>query len=539
MSSGSADHAIIRCNGVDDNSIEIQTAVGVTPTSTSVTDTSHSESSTSQPPAPRVRIRGWPTLLHKLVSEEEDDEWKSVISHIRQHPEEVGKYGMAFKMTPLHQICYRQPSLEVVQLMIRSCPGLASLQNVDGETPLHIAASSCPENIQKVLLEDSPEATTKVDKYGDSPLLLVVGVGPSVAFLEQMLQSGDGSCVKMIHLPNQINVTAFSSLGQSYIDAENRDDIDSSKGGQYADDWKRAMLCIYHSALHAGIISKQQVPSFGDPYSPYLTSFSSFNPLHLASRMNAPLVLIETMCRLFPEWTTQRDEQNGLTPLCYAVLAPLWIEVKAPVFDTFDEVDQDDDFDPVWSDEDIDGGGKMPAEKDHFDPCAIDVMINKLSALIPDKNGRLPLALALEAGRDLDEGPRSIILANPQVLDIRDDLTLMYPFMIAAAANETASFKEFKKDLIYVDSPFVKEHPDGVNKRPSLDTVYELIRALPELIAMGITQTSTNSHLRSNSSKGIAQESERSTRIDDLNYSDSSGKVISMSTSQLKRKRSF
>ena len=41
---------------------------------------------------PRQR-RGWPTLLHQLVSEETDDEWSGVMARIRSHPEEVAVQG--------------------------------------------------------------------------------------------------------------------------------------------------------------------------------------------------------------------------------------------------------------------------------------------------------------------------------------------------------------------------------------------------------------------------------------------------------------
>mmetsp|Transcript_12358 Transcript_12358/g.36290 ORF Transcript_12358/g.36290 Transcript_12358/m.36290 type:complete len:1575 (-) Transcript_12358:138-4862(-) len=51
----------------------------------------------------------------------------------------------------------------------------------------------------------------------------------------------------------------------------------------------------------------------------------------------------------------------------------------------------------------------------------------------PERGNRLPLNIALEAGRTWYEGVREIFHAFPEVLSLRDEASSMYPFMLSAA----------------------------------------------------------------------------------------------------------
>jgi hypothetical protein len=516
------------------------TAQGVATAATATANSSVASTRTEDSSSPsatailtKMRIRGWPTVLHKLISEEETEGWHTVIQRIKDHPEEVPQSGKAFMMTPLHQICYRQPNVEVIQLLLEVHPGAAAAQNTDGETPLHIAAATCDEEVLALLLKDSPSSLVRADKYGDTPLLLAAGGGCSAEFLKEMLcHFPPNTAHVLIHQPNQSQVTAFSSLGKSYVEADTREELFEQE--YCAEDWKKANLFLYHSALHASVLSLDQVPGCAlsssisyrlkesdklQSQSPLLSTWrcsdASCNPLHLACRMNAPHALIETLSRLYPEWCVERDAiamggtLGGCTPLHYAATAPVWIDVKPPVLDMMDELHEpqpqeptaQEEFNDGWSDMEEDdtttmddgGGGKMPAKIiPPSAPSVVDLVVfgNRDAAHAPDVRGRLSLALALETGKDLDEGPRSIILANPRVLDTRDVATNMYPFMIAAAGDIGSNNNHHGHLSAFLESPFLKEgYAPG--KRPSLSTVYELIRALPELIAMGVPQQSS------------------------------------------------
>eukprot|EP00957_Ditylum_brightwellii_P022731 1714699-Ditylum_brightwellii.AAC.1 len=60
----------------------------------------------------------WPTVLHKLVSDELDDIWSAVIKRAQEHPEEVGVQGAGYGQTALHVACYRYPPVDAVRAML-------------------------------------------------------------------------------------------------------------------------------------------------------------------------------------------------------------------------------------------------------------------------------------------------------------------------------------------------------------------------------------------------------------------------------------
>ena len=83
----------------------------------------------------------------------------------------------------------------------------------------------------------------------------------------------------------------------------------------------------------------------------------------------------------------------------------------------------------------------------------------------PDRDGRLPLHVALEAGRDWCDGGavRVLLEAHPDGSVEPDAVTGLWPFMAAAAAAAV-----------------------GSSSSSSLDTVFELLRRQPHLVQMGI-----------------------------------------------------
>lgn len=82
-------------------------------------------------------------------------------------------------------------------------------------------------------------------------------------------------------------------------------------------------------------------------------------------------------------------------------------------------------------------------------------------AVTPNRQDRLPIHLAIESGKAFENGIHALVQAAPQTLEQRDSRTKLYPFLLAAA------------------SP----------KAP-LTVVWELIRARPDLIRVGITRAS-------------------------------------------------
>ena len=77
-------------------------------------------------------------------------------------------------------------------------------------------------------------------------------------------------------------------------------------------------------------------------------------------------------------------------------------------------------------------------------------------ASIQDKDGRYPLQIAAESGLSWFGGLEDIVVANKSILECRDDVTNLFPFMLSAASGDDVD----------------------------LDSIFELMRNCPSTLTM-------------------------------------------------------
>ena len=68
-----------------------------------------------------------------------------------------------------------------------------------------------------------------------------------------------------------------------------------------------------------------------------------------------------------------------------------------------------------------------------------------------NKKGRLPLHLALESGKTLDNGVDALVEAFPESVRMRDPVTLLYPFQMAAVKRNNSD----EVDLAITNAIFI------------------------------------------------------------------------------------
>eukprot|EP00559_Dactyliosolen_fragilissimus_P003144 CAMPEP_0184865938 /NCGR_PEP_ID=MMETSP0580-20130426/19854_1 /TAXON_ID=1118495 /ORGANISM="Dactyliosolen fragilissimus" /LENGTH=449 /DNA_ID=CAMNT_0027365341 /DNA_START=138 /DNA_END=1487 /DNA_ORIENTATION=- len=412
----------------------------------------------------------WPTVLHKLISDENDDTWSTVIDRVKSHPKEAEVRGAGYGQTALHTACYRYPPLDAVRALLDACPSAALAQNIDGETPLHLASDGASEEVQRLILRAAPDSVRKADKYGDTPLHLAASSYPNLERFREMLQIDP----TLVTRNNQKGETPFFLLQRSYRDARCREDI--SPGGEFADDWDSAILFL--QAAHFG-------PSFSSMVSKGKKKRPKVSVVHAAAGAMCPRVLLATAIKFFPEQLSLQDE-NLRTPLHIAAAAPVFEE---PVMDNEDDDETDgDDYDGDHGDpnetnksgyilEHPNGCHQVDQKIDNL--CHIQPFTSTLSPLStqkPEKKsvlkeileaypkaastcdsyGRLPFAVAIESGKCWED-INSLLKAEPCALTVQDKKTGLYPFMLAAANNNS-----------------------------DLNTSYNILLAFPELVSCGI-----------------------------------------------------
>lgn len=340
--------------------------------------------------------------------------------------------------------------------MLVAAPGAVALQNIDGETSLHLACGAASEEVQELLIKSSPGAAGMVDRDGETPLHLAVVSGASLYVLCQLLKANP----YVVMQPNRNNRTPFDNLKRSYKNANTWQQIESSPLDML-DDYKKSLMFLRVAAWCCGVFLSgagsgegSEIPGvLGPPEVPLFSANLPPNyrcyPLHVAAWINCPRALVKALATFCPDHCVVRDS-FGNTPLCLAAAAP--IRQDKEEFDFDDETGEES----AQEDQDL---GSQEYEK-HHTPSVIEIILsaNPIAASIPNPIGRFPLALALETGKYFEE-VSPLIKAYPQALEIKDVITDLYPFMTAAAA--------------------VSPETDS---NSSLNTVYELLRLQPDLV---------------------------------------------------------
>jgi hypothetical protein len=118
-------------------------------------------------------------------------------------------------------------------------------------------------------------------------------------------------------------------------------------------------------------------------------------------------------------------------------------------------------------------------------------------ASIPDSLGRLPLQLALEAGRSWFTGIRDLVWASPSHLSQRDLQTRLFPFQLAAVVgfdeqeDEEAPRKKRKRSdddwvVVHEENDIQTNNNSEEEDAEQLGTIFHLLHECPNLVQSAI-----------------------------------------------------
>lgn len=376
-------------------------------------------------------LRDFPTMLMKLLNETQDDNWDSVVQRIWTHPHEILIMGKSNGQNSLHSACMRYPPLEVIQEMLRVAPEAALQQNRDGETPLHLASYSASEEVQAMLLEAAPQAMLMQDRYGDTPLHFAARSGATNRLMEKFLRASPNSLM----IRNACGFTPFWLLPRSYLEADSIEEILDDEGYDYKIDFDLMVLFLRASYPDGMNVPDEVFKIDRERGYPWLVHSAAATPA-------CPREVIQFLGRVLPEQSLKYNKQ-GMTPLLLASKA-LVMEEPAQANDEMDEGQMS-----IFE--------RLENESVQENEEVLDIILNwdKMAASYADACGRLPLAHAIISDKPLDGGVRELIKACPRALEVRDIPSRFYPFQLAAIHSS------------------------------EIDTVYTVVRSLPELISIG------------------------------------------------------
>jgi hypothetical protein len=425
--------------------------------------------------------RRWPCTLMRLLSETDDDEWTIVMERIRTHPHEIRIQGKMGGQTPLHAACLRYPPLHIVQEMIHRYPEGALVQNFNGETPLHLASFSASEEVQEYLAKCCPASISLQDQYGDTPMHFAARSGATYGLMELLVQSAPLS----ICIANKRKATPIWLLPRSYLEVEAIEEVMNTDVYDYWDDWKLLCLFLKYSYQSLGIgetvnfnahIAHRYTDNYdGDDVEDAYQLMTAFDPeiyswtvYAAAATPSCPREVLRFLCRMFPNKALEYNSK-GFTPLLLACQVPemdepqKWDEnedgFREHVEVAEGELQNEDQAVPeevTLMRGDICFLQQLTDSSSESEESVIDVLLtwSPRSIIYADRDGRVPLAHAIVSGKSL-RSIRRLIAACPRALECRDLPSRFYMFQLAAMHS------------------------------PDLDTVYTMVRSLPELLQTG------------------------------------------------------
>lgn len=454
-----------------------------------------------------------------------DFDWENVESGIRLHPEQA-RYVHDDGTTPLHlavmtrtgylmeqdrrlreqqlpgstrsSLSTTRAPLKTVEALLRAYPEAAKmLCQINSYTPLAYAclvmSRECDldemETLVRLILRYCPESATVFSKIGFSPVdVHIISYSQEmIGKIEEEEFSGRTSTTVLRtlleHNPALAQVriegdrvggpieVLFRSNKSAFLEAVAADDIKKSShrerprtnstwgdGGQSVRMqvstwwvWRWIILILKYGTLK----NKKKG--------------ARFLALHAAAGLvGCPLPVITLAMHAFPKQVRLADEMNGDSgnlPLHHVCSWACELDHTST--------------DPVVSSR----KGMAIAALLHDYPDA---------ARVENRNGELPLALAVTSGTTWDIGVRKLVRAFPDAVALPSPTTGLFPFMTAAVAAGGSSTK--KRDLPHVSKRSLKTHLRNKAKQDlqSVRTIYGLLRANPRALIGCVVEGGTS-----------------------------------------------
>ena len=413
--------------------------------------------------------------------------WKSIRTWATFEFHHVSRFRNKKNSTALHLAFLFMAPIDVVDALLYAAPELASVAtNDDGELPIHWALRvGTPMETLRKLVKVYPKGGITANRYGMTPLSIlwdrhcydfveifkachtIKTASVSNSTLSSSLSSSTSTSSSSSSETTDTHVTqhyekdpnVFFEVGNmmhsisdeqisEHLHNDTRATIQRKK---YT--WQKIIFLL--QAFH-----QQEITSIND-HDDESSSFpckkktsrkkhrnhhedgvkdtNTFRPLHCAVASPVPLAFTAFLYPLNPHHLHEKN-QMGRLPLSIAV-------------SSLDLNDHPEIFVPLIK------------HLMYLDPRAVSTQ---------DWTGKLPLVLAIESGKSWENGISALLKAEPRALSTRDELSRMYPFMLASVKEYTVSKNEDDKD----EYDFVE-----MNK---LDLTYMLLRESPECVRIGI-----------------------------------------------------
>lgn len=368
-------------------------------------------------------------------------DWAAVLGRINTHPAECHAECMEGR-TPLHVACDHDAPAVVIQALLQANPGASVLTGTSNMNPLHITCSSqhASVHVVRVLLESGKfEQFSMRDVDGDTPLHAACRCGAPIDVLEVLLRANPAA----VAVRDYEGLTPLLRLWVRYFVILGDDIIESVHGaadlqGELLDAWNKTELllrCAHHGSLTNNHHHQQQVQR-------------RFLALHAASAVDCPRLIVKIAARVHVQQLDERDEE-GRTPLMIACAAPVFAvrDLSDEGYTLEDMIHGDhhaenDAAGATLGDHDASNSTNSTSSSEHHHASVIDILLQANHAFaaargasLTDPSGRLPLHMALEAGKSWNQGVGGLVEAFPESVSIADRSSKLFPYQLAGTKD--------------------------------------------------------------------------------------------------------
>jgi len=237
--------------------------------------------------------------------------------------------------TPLHQILYQRPPLDIIMMMIKHAPEILKISDESGLLPIHYACQNHASlEVVMALVKGYPESLTVKNNRGRLPLYVACTNGATlevVAFLVNAYPEGTRSKSEDGRLPlhgsciNQASLEIFQTLVRAYPDSIAVRDIYGNLPLHVAchNEVSLEVLNFLIELFPEGVEKENKdeetplVELKRHKYAEKQNSYTGMLPLHYACKNNHySFYILRFLVNAYPESILIQD-YHGKTPLHY------------------------------------------------------------------------------------------------------------------------------------------------------------------------------------------------------------------------------
>jgi len=342
----------------------------------------------------------------------QEGSWGPLIEISFRRPSDV-QFKDRCRNTALHLACRRQPPIDAIQALIRAYPTALAIRTVDGMTPLHFACyCGASSDAVRLLIECCPDSASKLDKRGRSPLHCACA-GCRTEDKYEVLKLLLEVYPQMVLIEDSLGRTPLSLMLDDYIEEVEEITCCSAKFPRKKlsteiEDCLKCTSILLRAAYHGSA-------------SDLVLKREPFRMLHASVGVSCcPPLFVRLALKIQPEQVRTPDIHGNLP-----------LHIAAATHQTFQTNKSDTRFNVIQS----------------------IISMYPAAAKISNRNGLLPLALAMEHKKSWEDCIRPLIEAHP-----------------AALATIQIDIKNF---------PFVL-HKIARTSSPTI--LYDILRAKPEIV---------------------------------------------------------